>query len=81
MSKIITNTDFLKLQSLYFVVVFPKDSYYLLPKVIKEVNICVGRILYKADVDALNQKTSLYNYRNKKLQRATDTVQLPVVVE
>jgi hypothetical protein len=49
--------------------------------VIKEVNICVGRILYKADVDALNHKTSLYNYRNKKLQRATDTVQLPVVVE
>ena len=51
----------------------------LLAKVGKEVNICVGRILHKADVDALNHKTSLYNYRNKNLQRATDIVQLPVI--
>ena len=51
----------------------------LLAKVSKEVNICVGRILHKADVDAFNHKTSLYNYRNKNLQRATDIVQLPVV--
>ena len=51
----------------------------LLAKVSKEVNICVGRVLHKAGVDAFNHKTSLYNYRNKNLQRATDVVQLPVV--
>jgi len=50
----------------------------LLTKVSKEVNICVGRILHKADVDAFNHKTSLYNYKNKNLQRVTGTVQLPV---
>ena len=51
----------------------------LLAKVSKEINICVGRILHKADIDVLNDKTSWYNYRNKNLQRETDTVQLPVV--
>ena len=43
----------------------------LLAKVSKEVNICVGRILHKADVDDFNHfnhKTSMYNYRNKNLQ-------------
>ena len=51
----------------------------LLAKMSKEVNICVGRILHKAEVNAFNHKTSLYKYRNKNLQRATDIVQLPAV--
>ena len=51
----------------------------LLAKVSKEISICVGIILHKADLDAFNHKISLYNYRNKNLQRATDIVQVPVV--
>ena len=52
----------------------------LLAKASKEVNICVGRILHKADVDVFNHKTLIYYLKNKELQRATDIVQLPVVV-
>jgi hypothetical protein len=53
----------------------------LLAKVSKEVNIYVGRILHKADVDAFNHKNSLYNTGiriYKEQQQLKSSVQLSV---